>query len=68
MRGDKKVKELISVRRMDGHGRLSLPREVRSFLGLEGGDTVMFYVSANGVYLKRFAGGIEIGGEEKEET
>ena len=61
------MKELISVRRMDGHGRLNLPREVRSFLGLEADDSVMFYVSDNGVYLKRFDGSIKVGELRKRE-
>lgn len=47
------MKELVVVRKIDGLGRLVIPKEIRKVLHIDIGTPIEFYVDGNGIMLKK---------------
>ena len=47
------MKELGVVRKIDGLGRLVIPKEMRKVLHIDIGTPIEFYVDGNGIMLKK---------------
>ena len=47
------MKELGVVRKIDGLGRLVIPKEIRKVLHIDIGTPIEFYVDGNGIMLKK---------------
>ena len=47
------MKELGIVRKIDGLGRLVIPKEIRKVLHIDIGTPIEFYVDGNGIMLKK---------------
>ena len=47
------MKELGVVRKIDGLGRLVIPKEIRRVLHIDSGTPIEFYVDGNGIMLKK---------------
>ena len=63
MRGGKKVEDmnLGVIRRVDKHGRIGIPVEVRRYLGLKEDDEVEFFIIEGGALIRRYDNRIELG-------
>lgn len=49
------------IRRIDKHGRIGIPVEVRRYLGLKEDDEVEFFIAEGGAYIRPYDNRIELG-------